>query len=126
MGKYDRYEKASTNKGSTSKMHPIWRGIGCLMLVIIPVMAWAAAYEFMRIAPTLSWFPQSRQMYQNIDLQYIVIPTSIGQIVFTGVFMMLGFMIMTIAYSFVYRVAGPPKYGPTDAPPPRVTRKRKR
>lgn len=125
MSRYDRFEKAQMTERPW-KIHPIWRGIGCMMLIIIPVVAWAGAYEFMRIAPQLSWFPQSREMYQNIDLQYFVLPVSLGQIVFTVLFMMLGFMIMTIAYSFVYRVAGPPKYGPTDAPPPRVKRTRKR
>ncbi len=126
MGKFDRYEKVNVNNEPTWKVHPIWRGIGCLMLVIIPIMAWAAAYEFMRIAPNLSWFPQSREMYRNIDLDFIVLPFTLGQIIFAVLFMMLGFMIMSLAYAFVYRVAGPPKYGPTDAPPPRVKRKRKR
>lgn len=126
MGKFDRFENANMQKEPSWKIHPIWRGIGCMMLVIIPIIAWAAAYEFMRAAPTFSWFPQSRDMYQNLDLQYFVLPVSLGQIIFTALFMMLGFMIMTLAYSFVYRVAGPPKYGPTDAPPPRVKRTRRR
>ncbi len=125
MGKYDRFEKAQMTERPW-KIHPIWSGIGCMMMIVIPVMAWAAASEFMRIAPTLSWFPQSREMYQNLDLQYFVIPASLGQIVFTVLFIMLGFVILSLAYSFVYRVAGPSKYGPTDAPPPRVTRVRKR
>lgn len=126
MGKFDRYENASIKKQHPWKIHPIWRGIGCMMLIIIPIVAWAAAYEFLRFAPKLSWFPQSREMYRNLNLDIVVLPFSLGQIIFTVLFMMVGFMIMTIAYAFVYRIAGPPKYGPTDAPPPRVTRKRRR
>lgn len=126
MSKYDRYENANVKKQQPWKVHPIWRGIGCIMLIIIPIIAWAGAVEFMRIAPKLTWFPQSSEMYRNVDLQYFVLPASLGQIIFTILFMMLGFVIMTIAYSFVYRIAGPPKYGPTDAPPPRVTRSRRR
>lgn len=126
MGKFDRYESVNVKKEKPWKIHPIWRGIGCLMLIIIPVIAWAGAYEFMRIAPTLSWFPQSREMYRNLNLDFIVLPFSLGQIIFTLLFMMLGFMIMSLAYAFVYRFIGPPKYGPTDAPPPRVKRKRRR
>ena len=123
--KYDRYDKPM-HKPRPWKIHPIWRGIGCLMLVIIPVIAWAGAYEFMRIAPSLDWFPKSREMFANIDLGFYVIPFSLGQIVFWILFMMLGFVIMTFAYTFVYRVAGPPKYGPTDAPPPKRRPKKRR
>ena len=126
MSKYDRYDRANIKNQRQWDIHPIWRGIGCLMLIIIPVVAWAAASEFMRIAPSLSWFPQSRSMYQNINLQFIIIPTTIGQIVFTILFMMVGFMIFSIAYAVVYRIAGPPRYGPTDAPPPRVRKRRRR
>jgi hypothetical protein len=124
MGKYDRFQQ-TTQKKRPWKVHPIWRGIGCLMLVIIPVMAWAAASEFMRIAPSLEWFPADRGMYANLDLDYLVLPFSLGQLVFFLLFLMLGFVIFTFAYSFVYRIAGPPKYGPTDAPPPKRRKKRR-
>ena len=96
------------------------------MLVIIPVVAWAAAYEFMSIAPSLDWFPTAREMFVDIDLKVFVLPFSLGQLVFWILFMMLGFVIMTFAYTFVYRIAGPPKYGPTDAPPPKRSKKRRK
>lgn len=125
MGRYERFEQPSMRKRPW-KIHPIWRGIGCLMLVIIPVVAWAAAYEFMNLAPSLDWFPKAREMFVDIDLKIFVLPFSLGQLVFWILFMMLGFVIMTFAYTFVYRVAGPPKYGPTDAPPPRRKKQRRR
>jgi hypothetical protein len=125
MGKYDRFEQPSQRKRPW-KVHPIWRGIGCLMLIIIPVMAWAAAYEFMQVAPNLDWFPAERGMYADINLEYLVLPFSLGQLIFFFLFTMLGFVVFTFAYSLVYRIAGPPKYGPTDAPPPRKRKVRRR
>lgn len=125
MGKFDRFGQQSQRERPW-KVHPIWRGIGCLMLVIIPAMAWAAAYEFMQIAPSLDWFPAERGMYANIDLDYFVLPFSLGQLIFTLLFMTMGFVVFAFIYSFVYSIAGPPKYGPTDAPPPRKRKKRRR
>lgn len=125
MSKYDRYDKPriSTKK---QKMHPIWRGIGCLMLIIIPVMAYAAADIFLQAAPGLGLFPRSGDIYRNIDLGFVVLPFSVGEVVFTIFFAVLGFVIFSLVYAVIFRVAGPPTYGPTDAPPPKRIKKRRR
>jgi len=122
MGKYDRYDKPKI-KSQQQKMHPVWRGIGCLMLILIPVMAYAAADVFLQAAPGLGLFPRSGDIYRNIDLGYITLPFSMGEAVFTIFFAVLGFVAFSLVYSMVYRVAGPPKYGPTDAPPPKRSKK---
>jgi hypothetical protein len=123
--KYDRYDKPKI-KTKDQKMHPIWRGIGCLMLILIPVMGYAAADVFLQAAPGWGLFPRSSDLYQNIDLQYIILPFSIGQVVFTIFFAVVGFLLFSLVYAFVFRVAGPPRYGPTDAPPPKRGKKRRR
>ena len=124
MGKYDRYDKPRQS-AKQPKMHPIWRGIGCLMLILIPVMAYAAADVFLQAAPGLGLFPRTGDIYRNIDLNFITLPFSIGEALFTIFFAVLGFVAFSLVYSLVYRIAGPPKYGPTDAPPPKRTKRRR-
>ena len=126
MGKFDRYETANVKKKEIPKIHPVWRGIGCLMIIIIPVMAYAAADIFLQAAPGLGLFPRTGDIYRNINLGFYVLPFSLGTVIFTILFSVLGFMVFSLVYSFVYRVAGPPKYGPTDAPPPKRIKKRRR
>jgi hypothetical protein len=126
MGKFDRYEKTRLPTERPWKIHPIWRGIGCLMLILIPIVSYAAADIFLDYAPGWGLFPRASEIYSKIDLNYIVLPISLGQVIFTILFMVMGFVIFTTVYAFVYRVAGPPKYGPTDAPPPRRVKKRRR
>ena len=31
-------------EGEIGRQHPIWRGIGCLLIVIVPVISFAAAW----------------------------------------------------------------------------------
>jgi hypothetical protein len=43
-----------------------------------------------------------------------------GQVFFTIIFAIIGFGVMAFLYSILYRVAGPPRYGPFDVPPNKV------
>jgi hypothetical protein len=125
MGKFDRYEARQVKQEKVHKIHPVWRGIGCLMIIIIPVMAYAAADVFLQAAPGLGLFPRSSDIYRNIDLEFYIAPISLGMVVFTILFAMVGFLLFSVLYSIVYRMAGPPRYGPTDAPPPKRTKSRR-
>ena len=125
MSKFDRFDRAQIRQRPW-KIHPIWRGIGCLMLIIIPVMAWAAAQVVLEKGPELGWFPRTREIYNDLVVGGIGLHFSLGEAILTLVFIVLGFLIFSLAYSFVYKIAGPPKYGPTDAPPPRVKKVRKK
>ena len=123
MGNYDRYTPQETKK---NEIHPVWRGIGCLMMILIPVMAWAAADVVMKAAPNWGWFPQTAGIYGDLNLKYITLPVSLGTIIFTLFFTIFGFLLLSFAYAVIYRISGPPRYGPTDSPPIRRKRKRRR
>jgi hypothetical protein len=43
-----------------------------------------------------------------------------GQVFLTVIFSIIGFGILALVYAIVYRVAGPPRYGPFDIPSNRV------
>lgn len=118
--------------------HPIWRGIGCLMILIVPLLSFAVAQLVVPIAidkgwpipyqllgppilPTLLWkvtFLSSVWLFlQSQDNLYAVLAlTSIFIIVLGATF--------SVAYAFLYKVIGPPTYGPLDVPPPPVKTKR--
>ena len=136
MGKFDRFETRQAEKTRQApQVHPIWRGIGCLMLIIIPIMAYAAADVFYADAPGFSVFgmpvlPRSGDIYDIIFYfpitDGIAFRLSLFHIIFALLFSVIAFLIFSFIYSLVYRLAGPPKYGPTDAPPPKRRKKRRR
>ena len=113
------------------KVHPIWRGIGCFLVILVPIMAWAGAELFMQ---SNTWVPLPAVLYQPvlIPMTGIDIIDSIssainsilsgfgvtyGIIFFTFVFIFLGYGILSILYAFMYRIIGPPRYSPLDARP---------
>jgi len=123
MGNYDRY---TPEKNQDQKLHPIWRGIGCLMMILIPMMAYAAADLFMQAAPGWGLFPYTAEIYGDWNLKYFTLPVSMGTVIFTIFFAVLGFLLFSFVYAIVYRVTGPPRYGPTDSPPLRQQKKKRR
>ena len=127
MGKYDKYSAQSRMSDKPWEIHPIWRGIGCLMMVIIPIMAYAGAALLVRLNQDNNWVPMPPQLAQTITLPMIGdIPNLIAILLVTVLLMLVGFGLLTILYSFVYNIVGPPRYGPLDAPPPRRRPRRRR
>jgi len=136
MGKFDRFEKFSEmQQQPSSGVHPIWRGIGCVMIILIPIVGYAAADTFFDNASDLSLFGST--IFPNSGILYRIffsfqlwgdttLRFSLFHLVFTILFSVLGFMIFSMAYAIIYRLTGPPRYGPTDAPPPRRSKRRRR
>lgn len=131
MGKYQSGVKREEPRAEGPA--PIWRGIGCLLIVLIPLVAYATAEltfpalqernliprellftpqspDWLRIAPVLV------QIYQGLFGRYgilaILMLTFIYILVFGG--------ILTVVYAYLYKLTAPSRYGPMDAPPPRI------
>jgi hypothetical protein len=116
------------------KVHPVWRGIGCILLLLIPIMSWYLTALFLQTNEKVVLPPEL--------IRVVAIPTThvgavdkviiqvnrffnsthfvFGQIFFTIIFSVIGFGILSFLYAIIYRVAGPPRYGPFDVPPNKV------
>jgi hypothetical protein len=120
------------------KIHPIWRGIGFLLMVLVPVMALAAALVLTKMGFEMGW-PFMSELRGTVRLPdiFYVIPvvrnfanwiSSIANFPAKALFflgMLLVFSgIMSLLYAMVYRLVGPPRYSPLDAPAARTKVKR--
>ncbi len=135
-----KYTVASARRrvNEQPQINPLWRGVGCLMMIVVPLLAfgiavatvnliisqnWPMPYQLMGypvmpavlmksafLVPVLLWIEQQQNLYATLLLTvaYIVV---IGAVV-------------SAAYSFAYRYVGPPRYGPLDAPPEKIRVKR--
>jgi hypothetical protein len=118
------------------KIHPIWRGIGCFFILLIPIMSYVGADLFIRYN---RWFPMPEDLRQPILIPYTQLDTIdvlidsmngfLGRLIyanlfFTLVFLFLGFGVLSILYSILYRIVGPPRYGRFDSPPVKSYRRR--
>ncbi len=116
------------------KVHPVWRGIGCVLLLIVPIMSWYGAALFLQTNTKVILPPELTKVAfipatHITELDKIIIQVNhyfnsvhfvFGQIFFTIIFSVIGFGIIAFLYAILYRVAGPPRYGPFDVPPNKV------
>lgn len=132
MSKYGNVRKKEVVK--TNQPHYAWRGIGCIMMIIIPVISYAAGVETIKYAISkrmavpyeLLGYPRFPDLfYQSSGMMTILGPIARTQhfyaYLLTAVFytIVLG-AIVSMIYAFIYRMTRPSQYGPLDAPPPKV------
>ncbi|MBL7164023.1 MAG: hypothetical protein ISS57_15610 [Anaerolineales bacterium] len=125
MGRYDRYTKRDVEE--QKGLHPIWRGIGCIMIILMPVMAYAGAVELVKANYQNGWVLMPAELASTVTIPYVGSIHNLYAYIAVGlILLVIGFGILTILYSIMYSALGPPKYGPTDAPPPRRPKRRRR
>jgi hypothetical protein len=119
MGKYDAYARKS-QKPKNRDIHPIWRGIGFMMMIILPIMSYFGMLLVMQENFKNSWIriPAS-VMVPKTSWVFAVIPDSFlyVKIVIFLIILTLLFAILMFFNFVVYALFGPKRYGPLDAPP---------
>jgi hypothetical protein len=59
-GKYARYQPdRGISREERNRIHPIWRGVGFAMIVLFPIIAYAA----MKVMLSQPWFPLPRDLF---------------------------------------------------------------
>jgi len=113
------------------KINPIWRGIGCFLIILIPIMAWFAATLFLDFDQPLY---RSQDFSKPFELNYTQIVEIdrviadinrfaatnnlvMGQLFYFVIFTVIGYGLLAFVYALLYKVVGPPRYGPFDVPP---------
>jgi hypothetical protein len=116
------------------KIHPVWRGIGCALLLLVPIMSWFATSIFLEsnrkivlpweltrvVAIPFTHIAEIDQVILPINSYFNATGFVFGQVFFTIIFSFIGFGVIAFLYAILYRVAGPPRYGPFDVPPNKV------
>jgi hypothetical protein len=120
------------------KIHPVWRGIGFVMMVLVPVMSGAAAmvlrdygrlqrWSFMKeLGPSLR-LPDifySIPVISNFSNWVSSINDLPVMILFFILFLMVYSGVLSILYAMIYRLIGPPRYSALDAPATKNSSKR--
>lgn len=127
MSKYERFSPRSRVEKRPWDIHPVWRGIGCVLLVLIPVMAYAGAVLLVQMNLQQHWWATPPELMQAVNLPGLgAVEHLFANLLVGFVLTLVGYAILVFLYSFVYRLVGPPRLGPMDAPPIRAGKKRRR
>ena len=132
MGKYtERRDRALRAK--QGRIHPIWAGIGFLMVIIVPLMTWAATVlivdgvqasnpamlngfpRYLAVPAFLYGIPGMAMIARMDNFAIKAVFFIFALVIFTGLFSTL--------YAFIYRLVGPPRYAPDDIPAPKIKTK---
>src|SRR6185436_2333771 len=137
MGKYSSSSRRQAGP-PRNQVPPLVRGIGCISMVIIPLLSYGLAVywiqqgwpgsqlipatvmgpprvpAFMFQSPALTGLANFLQSQNNLS----------ANLIFALAFTMVIGGFMAILYGYIYAMFGPSKYGPTDVPPPRVKTKK--
>ncbi|GAB4503532.1 MAG: hypothetical protein Fur0043_05240 [Anaerolineales bacterium] len=116
------------------QQHPIWRGIGCLIMVIVPIISYGIAVLTLPIFGSIGWLPYELTSPMQVPallwkylpnlaqfLQPVLGAANLkAYLALTVVYIIFLGGLMAFFYALLYQMFGPPRYGPLDAPPPRV------
>jgi hypothetical protein len=137
MGKYSSVNrKASTPR--VREVHPVMRGIGCIMMVIVPVISYGLSVMLVNIGIGRGWpippswlgtptFPPLLMRLSGPAYVISLLQTQTNlyaNVIFAVAVAVVIGGVMSMIYGYIYTIFGPPQYGPLDEPPIRKRVKR--
>lgn len=115
---YQREER----KTKKAEIHPIWRGIGFLFMILIPIMSYAGAIVLIQQNSKNNWVPFPFDLVANqshILFKLLGDPMIHIKIILMVALMFLLFSVLAIITFLINSAFGASRYGPYDLPPVR-------
>lgn len=110
MGRYQTYWMPSTPDSKGKKIHPIWRGIGCVLMVLLPVISYAASIIIVEENIKNHWV----EIPYFLRTPILGDPNALVKVMLTLVMTMLLFSLITFLTVIIFRMFGRPRRGPYD------------
>ena len=138
MGRYEKYEIRKRVVRKNNAPHPVWQGIGCLIIILLPIMSYALADATIQAGIKARWsflpyellgaprFPDFVWKYWQLARlahPITLIDNLYANLVLTGIYAIILGGLASLGYAIAYRYIGPPRYGPQDIPPPKIKTK---
>ena len=135
MGKYSNTSLRESSITKPKQPHEIWRSIGCAMMVVIPAISIAAGHETVKVALDQKWgiipfqllgAPRLPDFIRGLNGLYTLLrpitkmENFYADAVVSIIYMVVIAGVISVIYAATYSMVGPSRYGPTDAPPPKI------
>ena len=118
-GKYSQFERYRPKKKPRPwRVHPIWRGIGCILIILIPVFSYAVSVLFFEANAKNAWIAVPYNLAVPPQVPFLsTINFFYAKLILTVILMIALYGLLSVFYAFLFQATRPPKYGPQDAPP---------
>jgi|YNPNPStandDraft_1061719.scaffolds.fasta_scaffold12321_3 hypothetical protein len=129
MSKYQMWQKPEFKR--PYDIHPVWRVLGCVLIPLLLLVAYAAAEVIVQHGVARGWplltlfqihFPPSVWKIPVLaDIcRWLLERPHLPAVIVLFFLLAIGlFSLLSTVYAIAYRFVGPPPYTPLDAPPPR-------
>lgn len=119
MGKYDSYS-AHRPQPKKKVIHPIWRGVGFILIILIPVLSYVGTLLLLEENAKSGWFSIPRDLISPYVEPYFYVKA-----ILTVVFMFIFYAIFLFITALINRMIAPPRFSVYDVPPQAFRGKKK-
>ncbi len=91
-------------------VHPVWRGIGCILIVVLPALSYFMSTILINNRAAIPWF----DIPQELIVAVLKDPLLIVKIFYAAVISLLIFFLIALVTFTIDRVVNPKKKGPYD------------
>lgn len=119
MGKYDSHGRERTRDERERRAHPIWRGVGFALAVLIPIVSYAGAMELIKANRKFGWLPMPTDLAARPgDFLYSGDPWIYLKIALTIIIMFVLYVLfMLITFAVNKATVDPARMDPYYVPP---------
>lgn len=120
MGKHNNYTSTSDRQTRKAEIHPVWRGIGFIFMILIPIMSYVATIVLIQENNKQGWIPfpydliatESHILFRIFQDPQIHIKLIVMVAVMFVLYSVFAFFTFLVNSAF-----GVSRYGPYDLPP---------
>ncbi len=120
MPKFSAYQRETTReeREARKRIHPIWRGVGFALIILIPILSYAGMVVLLQQNAEKNWFPMPADLVARPGMfLYNGDPWIYFKIVIVVAFMLVLYALFTLVTFLISSAFAPSQYGPYDVPP---------
>ena len=107
------FQKKTVSRVS-AQLHPVWRGIGFILIILLPALGYGLTLVFLDMNAKNGWFPVPAEF---LIYRWGLDPMILVKVGLTLVFSFILYTIFMLITYFIYSLFAPKRYIPPDLPP---------
>ncbi len=107
-----RYGEVKEDEIRKRKIHPIWRGVGFILIILIPIISYIGTLVLLETNMRNNWVVIPPSLLISGKDPYLLL-----KIILTICLIFILGCLFTLITFFLTSIFAPPRYGPYDIPP---------
>lgn len=112
MERHNFFSKERESDRNKGRIHPVWRGVGFVLMIFIPILSYLASGLILEYNQTEHWFPIPPEFIINWQDPLILMKLFI-----TVMLSFIAFAVFQLITFLLFGLFGPKRYIPPDLPP---------